>query len=159
MGDVVGIGAATEPPSEPFRLAFVLDGDPVPWQRTELNGKRHFTARKTRAYQDALAHAGKAAMKWAQPVHTSLVVRVWVYLPIPRSWSAQKRKDASAGAIRPTAARRDDWDNFGKTVCDALNGIVWDDDGRIVTATVEKWYSAVPHMRVEVEEWEPSSQT
>ena len=35
-------------------------------------------------------------------------------------------------------ARRCDWDNLAKLVCDALNGAAWDDDDQIVSAEVHK---------------------
>jgi len=35
-----------------------------------------------------------------------------------------------------------DCDNLAKSVCDALNGILWDDDRQICRLVVEKWYAA-----------------
>lgn len=43
---------------------------------------------------------------------------------IPRSWD--------------TASGSGDWDNVGKPVCDAANGILWHDDCEIARATVEE---------------------
>ena len=47
-----------------------------------------------------------------------------------------------SGFIRPTV--KPDWDNIGKLVADALNGIAYDDDKCIVDAQVRKFYSDQP---------------
>jgi len=36
---------------------------------------------------------------------------------------------------------RPDWDNLGKIISDALNGIAWRDDSQIVDASVKKFYT------------------
>ena len=37
-----------------------------------------------------------------------------------------------------------DWENIAKSVCDAFNGIVWDDDCQIVDAHVTKRFGEEP---------------
>jgi Holliday junction resolvase RusA-like endonuclease len=44
-----------------------------------------------------------------------------------------------------------DWDNVGKIVCDALNGVAWHDDAQIVDAHVEKRYGIEPMVCVVIE--------
>jgi len=58
----------------------------------------------------------------------SLVVTVWL----------QKPKSAPRTRLAPTG--KPDWDNYGKLVSDALNGILWRDDALICRAFVEKVY-------------------
>lgn len=43
---------------------------------------------------------------------------------------------------RPYRVKKCDWDNLGKSVCDALNELAWTDDGLIHAAYVERWYAA-----------------
>jgi len=46
-----------------------------------------------------------------------------------------------------------DWDNVGKIVCDAMQGVVFGNDGQIARATVERWIGAQgesPSVTVEV---------
>ena len=50
--------------------------------------------------------------------------------------------------IRPT--RKPDFDNIGKVICDALNGIAYRDDAQIVDALVRKFYSDTPRVIVEI---------
>ena len=53
---------------------------------------------------------------------------------------------AEAGHIRPE--KKPDWDNFAKAVTDALKGVVWTDDSRIVSGRTEKYYSLKPRVEV-----------
>ena len=56
------------------------------------------------------------------------------------------------GLIRPT--KKPDWDNIGKVVCDALNGIAYRDDAQIVDSMVRKFYGEVPRVVVIIREYE-----
>lgn len=48
--------------------------------------------------------------------------------------------------------RRCDWDNLSKLTCDALNGIVWEDDSQVVEAHVTVGYDKDrPRTEVRVE--------
>lgn len=73
---------------------------------------------------------------------TPLGVIVTAYLPIPKSTPKYKRPDMISGKTRPTV--KPDWDNIGKIVCDALNGVAYDDDKVICQAAVYKQYSETP---------------
>ena len=53
------------------------------------------------------------------------------------------------GEIRPTV--KPDWDNIGKIISDALNGIAYKDDAQVVSCTVEKRYSNTPCVEVWLE--------
>lgn len=57
-----------------------------------------------------------------------------------------------------------DWDNYGKSICDSLNGIVWGDDVQIWKGDVEKIIQDGVRERVEIEvyshhEWKESKTT
>jgi Holliday junction resolvase RusA-like endonuclease len=54
------------------------------------------------------------------------------------------------GEIRP--AKKPDWDNIGKMLCDVFNGVFWHDDAQIVGAMVRKQYSDKPRWEVEIRE-------
>lgn len=77
-------------------------------------------------------------------------MRITAYKPIPKSTSKKRMLQMLEGLIRP--GKKPDWDNIGKIVCDALNGIAFQDDSQIVSGTTIKKYSEQP--RVEVEIWE-----
>lgn len=63
-------------------------------------------------------------------------------MKIPKKTSKDRRSKMLSGFIRPTV--KPDWDNIGKLVADALNGIAYDDDKCIVDAQVRKFYSDQP---------------
>ena len=53
------------------------------------------------------------------------------------------------------AKGRDDFDNLAKSTCDALTGILWEDDGQVVHVVALKMYAAGdegPGVEVMVEE-------
>nr|DAG40359.1 MAG TPA: Endodeoxyribonuclease RusA [Caudoviricetes sp.] len=67
---------------------------------------------------------------------------------IPKSATKAKRELMLTGKIRPTV--KPDWDNLGKLVSDALNGIAYDDDKSVVDASVRKYYSDRPRTQITV---------
>jgi Holliday junction resolvase RusA-like endonuclease len=84
-----------------------------------------------------------------------LALLVEVRLPVPVSWPKRRRADALAGLVHPTG--KPDWDNLGKLVADAANGVLWRDDAQVVQATVRKLYSDAATTIVQV--WRPPSAT
>lgn len=77
-------------------------------------------------------------------------VRIDAYYDTPKSESKKKLRNMLAGLLFPT--KKPDWDNIGKIICDALNGIAWKDDAQIVDGRVLKHYSEVPRTDVLIEE-------
>ena len=50
---------------------------------------------------------------------------------------------------------RPDWDNYGKLLSDALNGLMVHDDGQISTAIIRKRYGDVPRIEFDLQvDWE-----
>ena len=97
-------------------FTFTLSGPPRPWQRAARGNGRTFTAPETAAYQRALAYACLAVL--------------------PRGWPLDATYSVSIVAT-PKDGRCGDWDNYAKQVCDALNGIAWNDDRQVKRGTVE----------------------
>lgn len=83
------------------------------------------------------------------PLEGAVRLIVTAHFPIAASWSKKKQEAARLGEIRPTG--KPDWDNAGKIISDALNGIAYRDDAQIVSATVEQFYSDRPRVDVRVE--------
>lgn len=77
-----------------------------------------------------------------------LDVRIIAYYEIPKSTSKKKRKLMLEHKIRP--AKKPDWDNIGKIVCDSLNKIAYHDDSAVVDAQVRKFYSGQPRVDVTI---------
>lgn len=104
------------PPAPPSRalLEFTVEGEPQTWKRTNFWKGRKLTPAAQRVFQRQVQAAAKAA--GAKPEAG------WVFLVI---WSLRSR-------------RLGDWDNFGKNVSDALNGVAYRDDAQVVVGVVVK---------------------
>ncbi len=76
-------------------------------------------------------------------------------MKIPKSASKKLRADMLSGAVNPT--KKPDWDNIGKIVSDALNGVAYEDDKSIISAAVYKRYSDNPRMEISL--WDDNGDT
>ena len=77
-----------------------------------------------------------------------LEMRIDVFFTIPKSFSKTKAALALTRQIRPIV--KPDWDNISKNICDALNGIAYPDDKAIVSGSVNKYYSDMDYVNVEI---------
>lgn len=92
-----------------MRLSFTVSGAPVTWKRTNRVDGRSLTPKGQRAYQNAIAMRGRAAR--------------------PSTWPLDARYRLVVTAYR--ASDQGDWDNYGKNVSDALEGVLWSNDRRV----------------------------
>lgn len=115
------------------RCSFALLGPPVAWHRAKLSrsnridgkGVRHFKAKKDVEYQLALGmEATNAIMLWAQANGT------------PWDPTGEWHVDIEAHVHD---LRKRDLDNVTKNVCDALCGIVYNDDQQVVGIKATKF--------------------
>lgn len=131
-------------------IKLIIPGEPCAKQRPRTTKQGHtYTPQKTVNYE-TLVRELYILQNFRQQLEGELVMTVRAYFTIPKSASKKKAADMVGGRIRPT--KRPDWDNVGKIISDALNGLAYHDDSQIVTATVEKWYSAEPRVEVEIQE-------
>jgi Holliday junction resolvase RusA-like endonuclease len=95
--------------------SLTIKGDPVPKGRPRVvNGHTYTDARTVNAERQVRAAWAKSGFKPIQgPVRVSL-------------------------AFWRLTARPCDWDNLAKLVCDALNGLAFEDDSQIIEAYVSK---------------------
>ena len=101
-----------------------------------------YTPYATQAYEELvrvryLQEAGGAAM-----LKGPLEIVITAKFPIPKSASRAQREKMLGWKAFPT--KKPDWDNIGKIVCDALNGLAYHDDARVVSAHVRKEYTDGP---------------
>lgn len=68
------------------------------------------------------------------------------YCPIPASFSKRKR-ERLRGQL---CLKKPDIDNYVKLVCDALNGIAWEDDNVIANMVAVKMYDEQPRTEVHI---------
>jgi Holliday junction resolvase RusA-like endonuclease len=98
-----------------------------------------------RAVQEAALKAAGGAI-FEGPIGLSLVF----VLPRPQNMTWKTRP-----MPRYPHVSRGDWDNFGKGICDSLNGLLYKDDRQICMVQLEKWVAAggeEPHVVVTVQE-------
>lgn len=133
-------------------IAFLVPGEPQGKGRARIGKIRGhsmmFPAEKTVAYEGLIAHAAAQVMRGAEPWRGPCAIEIDVVFSVPASYSAKKRKQCLAGAIRPT--KKPDADNVLKACCDGINGVVWKDDAQAVCFTGNKRYGLTPGVFVRV---------
>lgn len=84
------------------------------------------------------------------PLDGELSVEIKFYRSIQKSLSKKERDRRLSGEHRPIV--KPDLDNYVKSTLDALNGVLWTDDARIVELHAFKYYSVSPRIEVVVKE-------
>lgn len=129
---------------------FTVMGEPVGKARPRVTKFGHaYTPEKTVLYENLVKLEYErqcGAEKIQKP--NMVALNVTAYFGIPSSASKKKRKEMLCGYTRPT--KKPDCDNIFKTVADALNGLAYDDDSQVVSASIEKYYSDSPRIEVTV---------
>jgi Holliday junction resolvase RusA-like endonuclease len=131
-------------------LAFFVPGKPKGKGRPRHNPNgRPYTDNQTRAYEYQIAvNYRRVAGKFRFPDDVFLRVRVQQQMPVPKSASKTKKTAMLEGHIYPSA--KPDLDNVIKSVLDALNGVAYKDDARVVGLYSQKIYSDNPGVLVEI---------
>jgi len=137
-----------------MKLSFVIPGSPVAKARARvfynksLGRAMAYTPTKTASYENFIKLI--AAQEWPHPPMTEPIhMSIKVYRSTPKSLSNKKVNLAELGHIRPTS--KPDCDNYLKSICDALNNLVFKDDSQVVSVKIEKFYSAFPRTEIEIE--------
>lgn len=134
-------------------MEIVVEVEPKGKGRPRFTRTGHaYTPASTREYEDLIAARALEAMEGRQPIPRDVPLRVTIVavFGVPVSWPKKKRLAALQGVLRHT--RKPDYDNVVKAVCDALNGIVFEDDCQIVSGEVEKVYGPEPMLKIFIEE-------
>ena len=133
-------------------IEIVLSGPPRGKGRPRFSTKggnpTTYTDAATRAYELKLAWQAKQAMKGKPPLEGPLHLSVIAYMPIPKHMSKADKIAADRGDIVPIG--KIDVDNIAKSAMDGLNGIVFRDDNQVVLASICKFYSSKPRLRISV---------
>lgn len=120
-----GLNPLSESTSKKYEL--FIPFLPVPKARARFSKWGTYTPAKTRnaeqCYKEYVVAVGR------EIIYGPLQVYLAFYLPKPKS----KKK-----AVYPDC--RPDLDNYAKLVCDAMNGVLWKDDGQICSMRLEKRY-------------------
>ena len=135
-------------------ITFVVDGAAVPKQRPRISGRRAYTPKRTKDYEERVLEAFRSSYRGFYPAFgkdTPVWVCIHIIQAIPKSWSKKKRLQAEAGEICPLG-RNGDIDNIAKSILDALNGFAYEDDCQVTTLIITKQYGAEPCAKVQLGE-------
>lgn len=131
-------------------MRLTIPGTPQGKARPRVTRRGTYTPEGTRRYEKLVraCWAKEGGERFQDDV--PLEVLIVAYNPVPKSATKSDRFQMLLGKIRPT--KKPDWDNIGKIVCDALNGLAYKDDAQIVRGTVVKFYSEIPRVEVDIQE-------
>ncbi len=131
-------------------ISFIIPGEPVAQGRARITTRcghpRMYDAPKSADYKAMIAMI--AAQHFSQPTERPVSIKLYIYRPIPRSWSTAKQKRAEMCALLPTT--KPDIDNYIKAVLDGLNKIAFVDDNQVVSISATKRYSRNPCVQVDL---------
>ncbi len=113
-------------------VEFVVYGPPVAWARTRTNGARHFKqdGQEEREMAVMMGFADATGGEW-EPHVGPVELDVIATLLAPRQFWGQR------------CTKKPDYDNIGKIISDALNGLAYRDDALIDDGRVRKRYGPV----------------
>lgn len=124
-------------------IEFEIQGEPKGKERPRFTKSGHtYTPKTTRSYERLISSTAQSeAIKlgYIKPAPDSaLRIEISALMPIRDSWTRKKKIKALLGEISPTS--KPDLDNIAKTICDALNGILYDDDKQITEMVLKKTF-------------------
>ena len=110
-----------------------------------------FTPEKTAEYESLIRkqyiEAARITPGCELPARQLRII-IEAFYAIPKRTTKTMRQLMEENRIRPSV--KPDWDNIGKAVCDALNGIAYRDDSQIVDAVCRKFYGTPPRVEVTI---------
>jgi len=136
-------------------FTFTIPGKPIGKERARTvrqNGAiRTYTPEKTAVYQQLVQWTYKGA---GGPHYgkNPVAITIRAFFPIPKNTKKSERQDMLDDIVKPTVTP--DADNIQKVICDALNGIAYEDDKQVVSSSVIKMYAQHPCVNVEIEDAE-----
>jgi Holliday junction resolvase RusA-like endonuclease len=131
-------------------IRFFVEGDPKGKGRPRfIRATGHaITPPASASYERMVQEHARLAMCGQLPLQGPLRLTLVVYFARPPSWRG-KQLEAVWHTSKP------DWDNLGKMISDAMNGIVFKDDAQIAEAFVVKKYGLMAGVQILVEEIKP----
>lgn len=129
-------------------VKFEVLGEPRGKQRPRMciiKGKTvAYTPKPTRDYEQKIKSNYKATTKKFFDKDVPLEIDIKAYFSIPKKFAANVHNKKILPLSPP------DVDNVAKIVCDALNGVAFFDDRQVCKLNIEKYYSEIPRVIVEL---------
>lgn len=133
-------------------MEITVEGEPKGKGRPRFTRSGHaYTPDATRQYEHLIAVRAREAMRGLPPIVKPTAIRMTIVATfrVPVSWPKKRRTAALQGVLHHT--HKPDVDNVTKAVCDALNGIVYEDDSQVVDIKVTKTYGEAPAVKIYIE--------
>lgn len=131
-----------------MKIKFTVPGEPQGKQRPRWSRVGTYTPRKTVVYETYIKEIFVISYPDYIPLEGALTMDIMAWLTIPKATSKKKKKLMEERIIRPD--KKPDWDNIGKVVSDALEGLAYKKDSQIVMGIVHKFYSTRPRLEIEI---------
>ena len=135
-------------------ISFTVDGPAVPKQRPRISGRQAYTPKRTKDYEERVRNAFRSSYRGFFPAFgkdTPVKAYIEVVQAIPKSWSKAKHQRALDGELAPIT-RNGDLDNIAKSILDACNGFVYEDDCQVTHLMIFKRYGDDPYVTVKFTE-------
>jgi Holliday junction resolvase RusA-like endonuclease len=133
---------------------FEIEGRPVGKGRPRFARRGNFvstyTPTATRDYEKKVQTRFIQKYGNIEPLETSVALKIKAYFGVPKGTSKRKTFELM-GTHYP---KKPDVDNISKIILDALNGLAFIDDNRVVYLEVQKFYNEDEKVVVSVEEME-----
>ena len=135
-----------------MEVKFTVYGDPKPQARHRSTKSGHNydpSAAKKKSFAQVIQE-----YRPEKPFEGPLMIMLKFYFRRPNAHYKSGNRERGLKENAPilyTSKSRNDWDNLGKLVCDAMNGIMYLDDGQIAKAGVMKLYGK-PRTEVTIKE-------
>lgn len=131
-------------------IAFEVPGEPRGKGRPRFSRDGHaYTDSETKAYEEKIVtYYRKAFGGFRWPDTSFVAVAITAVYPIPKSATKAAIAGMQAGLILPS--RKPDIDNVLKVVLDALNGVAYKDDSKVVAVRARKIYGTPPKLVIEM---------
>jgi Holliday junction resolvase RusA-like endonuclease len=138
------------------KIEFIVEGEPRPQPRPTANARGKFVRMIATPAQSPCAPFKENLNLMARQHMAAVGAQAMlgpIFIEIDCVWKRPgklKKIDPEQRIWRVTE-KRDDWDNLAKSVCDAINGVVYVDDSQIVGGTVRKFYGRAgeaAHVRI-----------
>ena len=135
-----------------MKIKITIPGRPVGKQRPRVTKRGiTYTPKKTAEYEKLIQYTYMSRYG-SKRLTGAIRAVITAYMYIPKSESKKRKGLMAANKLLP--CKMPDWDNIGKIITDALNGLAYEDDKQIVDARVVKLYGEQPRVEVELEEIE-----
>lgn len=132
-------------------VEFFVDGKPQGKGRAKYSARgsfvRAYTPAKTRTYEQHIKECAQNALGCPTNEFMGEVRMIVVSYFEPPKTASKKKKALMIGKLIPYL-KKPDLDNIAKSVCDALNGVLYEDDSQIVSLHISKSYADKEGLKV-----------